>query len=107
MSWRTISMKFPGTCMVCKKKIEVNEVALWSHGLGVKHQACATVTELRCMICGGPAGCSNCEFANDCDLARVSQMCVCKKCIDRKGVFASYQASVIKRFPMLNVKEIS
>ena len=56
MSWRAIPMKFPGTCIICKKKIEVNEVALWAKGLGVKHQACAQVNELKCAICGGSAG---------------------------------------------------
>jgi hypothetical protein len=45
-------MKFPGTCIVCKKKIEVNEVALWAKGLGVKHQACSQVAELKCAVCG-------------------------------------------------------
>jgi len=57
MSWRTIPMKFPGTCLVCNKKIEINEVALWAKGLGVKHQGCAEVKQLKCIVCGGPAGC--------------------------------------------------
>ncbi len=102
MSWRAIPMKFPGTCIVCKKKIEVNEVALWAKGLGVKHQACAQVTELRCTMCGGPAGCPNCEFADECDLNRVSQLCICKKCNDNKEAFSHYQKAVSKRFTMLN-----
>jgi hypothetical protein len=29
MSWRKITMKFPGTCVVCNEKIDVNEVGLW------------------------------------------------------------------------------
>lgn len=96
-------MKFPGTCIVCKKKIEINEIALWSKGLGVKHQACAKVIELKCIICGNPAGCPICEFAEDCDLERVSQMCICKKCLDTKTPYSHYQESVIKRFPTLNI----
>ena len=59
MSWRKIPMKFPGACIVCKKKIGINEVGLWAKGLGVKHLACAEVVELRCLVCGGPAGCFN------------------------------------------------
>src|SRR5574337_245151 len=66
MSWRAIPMKFPGTCLVCNKKIEINEVALWAKGLGVKHQACAEVMQLKCIVCGGPAGCPDCEFSDKC-----------------------------------------
>ncbi|TLX75427.1 MAG: hypothetical protein E6L05_02375, partial [Thaumarchaeota archaeon] len=65
-------MKFPGTCIVCKKKIEINEIGLWAKGIGVKHQACADEVELKCLVCGGPAGCPKCEFAADCDLTKVS-----------------------------------
>ncbi len=36
MSWRTIPMKFPGTCLVCNKKIEVNEVDSVGKGTGSK-----------------------------------------------------------------------
>ena len=34
-------MKFPGTCIVCNEKIEINEIGLWSKGTGVKHEKCA------------------------------------------------------------------
>ena len=101
MSWRAMPMKFPGTCIVCKKKVVVNEVALWAKGLGIKHQACAQIKELKCTVCGGPAGCPNCEFADECDLNRVSQLCICKKCNDNKEAFTLYQRAVSKRFPML------
>ena len=37
MSWIKIPMKFPGTCIVCNDKIEINEIGLWSKGTGVKH----------------------------------------------------------------------
>jgi len=104
MSWRTMSMKFPGTCIVCKKKIEINEIGLWAKGIGVKHQACADVIELRCAVCGGPAGCPKCEFAADCDLTKVSQLCICKKCNDGKDAFTSYQKAIAKKFPILNLK---
>ncbi|MBI3842542.1 MAG: hypothetical protein HY295_05330 [Thaumarchaeota archaeon] len=104
MSWRKMTMKFAGTCIVCKKKIEENEVGLWSKGIGVKHLACAEVKELRCLVCGGPAGCPQCEFRTDCNLAKVSQLCICKKCNNSEGAFISYQKAVAKKFPILNLK---
>jgi len=104
MSWRTMPMKFPGTCIVCKKKIEINEIGLWAKGIGVKHQACADALELRCAVCDGPAGCPRCEFADDCDLSKVSQLCICKKCNDGKDAFVSYQKAIAKKFPILNLK---
>ena len=36
MSWRKIPMKFPGTCIVCNEKIEVNEIGLWAKGIRSK-----------------------------------------------------------------------
>src|SRR5215813_14270488 len=104
MSWKTMSMKFAGTCIVCKKKIEINEIGLWAKGIGVKHQACADVKELQCGVCGGPAGCPNCEFALDCDLSKVSQLCICKKCGNDKNAFVLYQKAITKKFPILNLK---
>ncbi len=50
MSWRKISMKFDGTCIVCNEKIKVNEIGLWSKGLGVKHEKCAEIS-LYIFIC--------------------------------------------------------
>ena len=34
-------MKFPGTCIVCNGKIEINEIGLYSKGSGVKHEKCS------------------------------------------------------------------
>lgn len=104
MSWRKMTMKFSGTCIVCKKKIDVNEVGLWAKGIGVKHLACAEVIELKCLVCGCPAGCPQCEFRTDCDLAKVSQLCICKKCNNSEDAFISYQKAVAKKFPILNLK---
>lgn len=103
MSWRRIPMKFPGTCIVCNEKIQVNEMGLWAKGLGVKHEKCSQTNELQCIICGGPAGCLQCEFQDNCDIERVSQMCICKKCSERKDVFESYQKSIGKKFPLLQL----
>ena len=104
MSWRKITMKFPGTCTVCNQKIDANEVGLWAKGLGVKHEKCAEIKELQCTICGKSAGCSTCEYKEDCDLESVSQLCICKSCKDTPNPFESYQKSVKKKFPLLNIK---
>ena len=106
MSWRKITMKFSGKCIVCNEKIEANEIGLWAKGLGVKHEKCAEVKELKCIVCGGPAGCPQCEFKDDCDLSTVSQLCICKKCSETKTPFDSYQISVKKKFPLLNLKNV-
>ena len=79
MSWRKITMKFDGRCIVCNKKVNANEIGLWSKGLGVKHEKCAEeANELKCVICDNPAGCLQCEFYDDCDRSLVSQLCICK-----------------------------
>ncbi len=95
-------MKFPGTCIVCNEKIEINEIGLWAKGLGVKHEKCAQVRELNCIVCGGPAGCSTCEFTEECDLEKVSELCICKKCSDNGDSYISYQNAAKKRFRILN-----
>lgn len=96
-------MKFPGTCIVCNEKIEVNEIGLWAKGLGVKHEKCAEIKELQCIVCGAPAGCPYCEFQDNCDIEKVSQMCICKKCSEQNNAFNSYQKSTSKKFPLLNL----
>ena len=103
MSWRKITMKFPGTCIVCNEKLEANEIGLWAKGLGVKHEKCAEVKELKCIVCGGPAGCSKCEFFSDCDLNQVSQICICKGCLEKDNSFEAYQTSLKKKFPLINI----
>lgn len=103
MSWRKIPMKFPGTCIVCNEKIAVNEIGLWAKGIGVKHEKCAQINELTCIICGSAAGCSSCEFREECDLEKVSQFCICKKCESEKESFSHYQKAVFKKFHILNI----
>jgi len=41
--WIKIPMKFPGTCIACNEKIEINEIGLWSKGVGVKHEKCIDI----------------------------------------------------------------
>jgi len=102
MSWIKIPMKFPGTCIICNEKIEINEIGLWSKGVGVKHEKCAKINELQCIVCGSPAGCQQCEFQDICDISNVSQFCICKKCSDEKDAFNSYQKASHKKFPIIN-----
>jgi hypothetical protein len=102
MSWRKIPMKFPGTCIICNEKIEVNEIGLWAKGLGVKHERCAQINELQCVVCKGPAGCPQCEFQDICDISNVSQLCMCKKCSEVNDAFSSYLKSTKKQFTILN-----
>jgi len=104
MSWREITMKFSGKCVVCDEKVEKDEIGLWAKGIGVKHAKCAEIKELKCAVCGGPAGCPQCEFRDNCDLEVVSQLCICKKCEGKKDSFYLYQNSVNKKFPLLNLK---
>ena len=102
MSWRKITMKFPGKCIVCNEKIEKDEIGFWAKDVGVKHDKCAKIKELTCGVCGGPAGCPTCEFHDSCDLERVSQICICKKCEAKTDPYNLYQKSVMKKFRLLS-----
>lgn len=103
MSWRKMPMKFPGTCIVCRKPIAAKEIGFWAHGLGVKHEKCAADSaELLCAVCGAPAGCSLCEVQDVCDIPNVSQLCICKRCSDDKKAFDLYKNATNKKFPHLN-----
>ncbi len=101
MSWVRMTMKFPGVCLVCKKQVDKGGPGLWQKGVGVKHEGCAKTDEIGCAICGAPAGCPVCEFSDDCDLARVSRLCVCAKCIEKGDMFQLYVDSVGRKFPAL------
>lgn len=103
MSWHKITMKFPGTCIVCNQPIAANETGYWSKGEGVKHEKCIQTATIPCATCGAPAGCETCEFADDCNLEKVSPMCICRGCADAKSPFASYRKSVQKKFPGLGI----
>ena len=99
MNWVRLNMRFPGTCIVCGKRINVGEQALWSRGTGVKHIECAEQSsQIACAICGGPAGCSSCELADSCDIKKVSPLCICAKC---NRTISSYMEAVAKKFPVL------
>ena len=94
-------MKFPGTCIVCNGKIKVNEIGLWAKGLGVKHERCAKVNELQCIVCGNSAGCQQCELQDSCDIPNVSQFCICKRCSEEDDAFGLYLKSTKKKFSLI------
>ena len=97
-------MKFDGKCLVCNQKIKAKEIGLWSKGIGVKHEKCAEQSvDIKCIICDGEAGCKTCEFLENCDLQKVSQMCICKKCEGSDDLFLTYQNAIIKKFPRLQI----
>ena len=55
-----------------------------------------------CIVCGSSAGCTMCEFQENCDISNVSQFCICKRCSEEKNAFVSYQKSTNKKFSILN-----
>ncbi len=102
MSWRKINIKFAGTCVVCGKRVEANTTGLWAKDVGIKHEGCAQAATIDCIICGAPAGCTECEFGEDCDTEKVSQPCICKRCGDTPDPFGPYRAAAGKKFRLLN-----
>ena len=100
---------------------------MWKRGVGVKHEKCGGAkraaaaageaggdireageagggrggAELRCLVCGKPAGCPACEFSDSCDTAAVSQLCMCRSCLEDKDTYALYRAASSRRFPLL------
>lgn len=107
MSWRKISMKFAGKCVVCKKGIPVGDPVLWAKGQGVKHESCggatqaASTKEIPCAVCGMGAGCHACELRDDCDMERISPLCICSKCSEGGGLEA-YSSAVLSKFTVLD-----
>lgn len=118
MNWIPMKMKFPGKCIECGEAVNVGESGLWMKGTGVKHERCGAAAEsgdvragggqggeLRCLVCGKPAGCPACEFSDACDTAAVSQLCMCRGCMDDKDTYALYRAAASRKFPGLEPKE--
>jgi ssDNA-binding Zn-finger/Zn-ribbon topoisomerase 1 len=60
--------------------------------------------DLKCIICDGSVGCPTCEFIENCKPQDVSPMCICKNCEEIYDSLDSYKKSVIKKFPLLNLK---
>lgn len=102
MSWIKMRMKYSGVCIVCRKTVGANETGFWARGIGVKHEQCAEVKGLKCIVCGGPAGCDTCELRDDCNLNLVSEACICRKCAGEPDTFEAYRRAAAKKFPALN-----
>lgn len=113
-----MKMRFPGKCVECGETVNVGEAGLWMKGAGVKHERCGAAAEsgdvragggqgaeLRCLVCGKPAGCPACEFSDSCDTAAVSQLCMCYDCMGDKDTYALYRAAASRKFPGLEPKE--
>ena len=110
-----MKMKFPGKCVECGEPVNVGEAGLWLKGTGIKHERCGgggggggdirQGGELRCLVCGKPAGCPACEFSDECDTAAVSQLCMCYDCMSDKDTYALYRAAASRKFPGLEPKE--
>ncbi len=50
--------------------------------------------QLKCVVCNRPAGCPECEFEQDCDRMRVSQLCICEKCYLNQDALENYNHAV-------------
>ena len=75
---------------------------MWLKGEGVKHPECASgKASIPCAVCGRPAGCAECELREDCDLERVSRLCICAACAE-DGALEAYRGAVLKKFAVLD-----
>lgn len=119
MSWIKLNMRFPSKCIECGKIIPKGHPGLWSKGVGVKHVQCAalesaalggtssapaaaTANKTACSLCGKPAGCSECEFLENCDVANVSPVCLCYACGQKNNAISLYLSSTTAKFPALS-----
>ena len=50
--------------------------------------------QLRCAVCNQLAGCPECEFEEDCDRRKVSQLCICEKCYTDENALEMYHHAV-------------
>jgi len=106
--WISLVVKYSSNCKTCGKSVAKGEYAVWSReSKAIKHMAChssdlASLSspesihnlQLKCTICNKPAGCPECEFEEDCDRTRVSQLCICEKCYKDSAALENYYAKV-------------
>ena len=113
--WIRLLVKYRGKCAQCGKEIPQGEYALWSRTTkSIKHERCESprrqvtgerehppaLLELRCFICGNPAGCATCEFEKMCNRELVSQACICDRCFSDGNAYENYQQAFIVRLGM-------
>lgn len=106
--WISLVVKYSSKCKTCSKAIIKGEYAVWSRSTqSIKHIAChsrdlESLTspdsihnmQLKCAICNRPAGCPECEFEQDCDRMKVSQLCICEKCYLDENALEMYHHAV-------------
>ena len=106
--WISLVVKYSSKCKTCNKAIFKGEYAVWSRSAqSIKHIEChsrdlESVTspdsihnmQLKCAICNRLAGCPECEFEQDCDRMKVSQLCICEKCYVDENALELYQHAV-------------
>lgn len=101
--WIRLLVKYKGKCAVCGKEIPQGEYALWSRASkAIKHEKCdvaqaPAVLELKCFVCGRPAGCPSCSFEADCNREVVSQACICEQCMADRQAYRNYQAAFLAK----------
>lgn len=107
--WIRLLVKYKGKCAECSEEIPAGEYAVWSRtSKAIKHIKCEAsvpekkekipeVPELKCFVCGRPAGCAECTFEVDCDRQTVSQACICSHCMEDKQAFRNYQQAFIEK----------
>lgn len=106
--WISLVVKYSSKCKTCSKPIFKGEYAVWSRSTqSIKHIEChsrdlESITspdsihnlQLKCAVCNQPAGCPECEFEQDCDRMRVSQLCICEKCYLNQNALENYHHAV-------------
>lgn len=114
--WIRLLVKYKGKCSECSKEIPAGEYALWSRkSKAIKHIQCESLdtskakkresTDLDCFICGKTAGCTECSFEAECNIAVISQACICNNCMNEKNAYSNYQQAFLEKMrKLLKVK---
>jgi hypothetical protein len=114
--WINLVVKYDSNCKKCGKSIAKGEHAVWSRASkAIKHVDCHSSDlesltspdaihnlQLKCIICKKPAGCPECEFEQDCDRTRVSQLCICEKCYKDPDALENYYREISAMLPNLS-----
>lgn len=95
MSWRKITIKFTGKCIICNKPVSRGETGLWAKNIGIKHTKCVNNNndDVTCIICKDKIACSRCEFHNYCNTQLVSY-CMCQNCMTNDKLMDAYKKSL-------------
>ena len=83
------------------KKLKSMKLVYGQKGLGVKHEKCAEINELQCIVCGDSAGCSQCEFQEIVIFQMFLNFVYVRNAVKQK-MLLTYQKSVKKKFSIIN-----